>query len=138
MSSMNVFVSDKPFDLSLNLKATYDPNGVLLAIDVLSDSVALTKEMFVLKCKCRGRDGMTMSSIMESATIINHITGDPLVRVSVLYKAIISSFFVEWNLCGEDGMPMPIDGQSVNKLHDAVLKALARKWIRMTGSTKYV
>jgi len=131
---MSVFVSEETFDLVIYMLPRY-AGSVLLSVDILpDDSIPDTQ---TVTCKCKGRDAATMSTVMENATIINHVTGEPMVRVSVLYPQVILSFFTEWNLLAEDGSTTPITNHTVARLHDTVRKALAKKWLNMTGSKHY-
>jgi len=74
-----------------------------------------------------------MSKILENATIINHINGETLVRKSVFYRAIVLKFFKSWNLYDDKGVMVPIENHIISKMHDTLVRALAKKWLKVTG-----
>ena len=48
-----------------------------------------------------------MSNIIEEATIINSVTGNPLLRTSVLCKSIIVNFFSVIRIKDEENEELP-------------------------------
>jgi len=95
-----------------------------------------TEECHELICVCRGRDFDTMSRILEDATIINHITGNAMVRTRNLYRSIMCNFVKEWNLKDDKtGKSILINAENVGRLHDEIPRYIAREWLRRTGRT---
>ncbi|MGYP003434828672 len=128
---MSVFISDSPIELELHFKTKLNASGQLISVKIVEDNIdADTK---TLKCLVAGRDFDNMSRILENATIINHINGETLVRKSVFYRAIILKFFQSWNLYDENNQMIPIENHIVSKMHDTLVRALAKKWLRITS-----
>ena len=75
-----------------------------------------------------------MSNIIEDATIINSVTGNPLLRTSVLCKNIIINFFSVIKIKDGDNVETYYpDPQNVNMIRYELVKALSKKWLEMTG-----
>jgi hypothetical protein len=75
-----------------------------------------------------------MSSIIEDATIINSVTGNPLLRTSVLCKNIITSFFSVIKIKdGDNEETFYPDPHNVGLMRYELVKALSKKWLEMTG-----
>ena len=75
-----------------------------------------------------------MSNIIEEATIINSVTGNPLLRTSVLCKNIIASFFSVIRIKdGDSEETYYPDLNNVNMIRYELVKALSKKWLEMTG-----
>ena len=127
---MSIFVNEDTFDLSLSYVVHKDDNG-----NIISASVATPSDIGaeVLNCKVKGRDFDTMSKVMEDATIINHITGKPMVRSAVLCRLILTSFFVSWDAKDKKGAPKSITMESVGQVDYKIIRVLARRWLRLTG-----
>lgn len=131
---MSIFVDpNATFPVFLKYEDVHASNGAAVGIRILSDE-AEGDDVNVLVCDAAGRDFDTMSAIMEEATIINHISGKPMVRASVLCRHIALRFFKSWNLKEYDTENyLPIDAELIGKMHYNAVKALARKWLRVTG-----
>ena len=127
---MSVFISDDPFELVVYFKSTLNTSGQLISVVIYPDKTPDTQE---LKCWVSGRDFDNMSRILENASIINHINGETLVRKSVFYRSIILKFFKAWNLFDEQGKMVPIENHIVSKMHDTLIRALAKKWLKVTS-----
>jgi hypothetical protein len=75
-----------------------------------------------------------MSNIIEEATIINSVTGNPLLRTSVLCKNIITNFFSVIKIKEEDNVETYYpDPHNVSMIRYELVKALSKKWLEMTG-----
>jgi hypothetical protein len=88
-----------------------------------------------------------MSAIIEEATIINAVTGNPLLRTSVLCKLVIVSFFSTIKLIkkveeeNEEGEVVIVDNEeifypdksNVGQIRYELVKALTKKWLEATG-----
>jgi hypothetical protein len=83
-----------------------------------------------------------MSHIIEESTIINSVTGNPLLRTSVLCKMIVYTFFssiritskvlIDDELKEQTEVHYP-DINNVNYIRYELVKALAKKWLELTG-----
>jgi hypothetical protein len=131
---MSIFVDSRvTFPVKIRYASVYAPNGIAMGVRLLrEDEQAEGATDIILDAV--GRDYDTMSAIMEDATIVNHITGKPMVRSSVLCRLILLRFTKSWNVkeLGTDNY-IPVTSELVGRLHYNVAKALARKWLRLTG-----
>jgi len=128
---MSVFISKDPFEIEIYFRPIINASGQLISIIILPDNTKPDTQ--ILKCLVVGRDFDNMSRILESASIINHINGETLVRKSVFYRSIILKFFQAWNLYDENGNMVPIENHIVGKMHDTLIRALAKKWLKVTS-----
>ncbi len=93
-----------------------------------------TSEFKEIICNCKGRDFDTMSRVLEDSTIINHITGQPLIRTRNFYRGIVCNFVKNWNLKDEQtDKTIPITPDVVGQLHDEIPRAIARTWLKLTS-----
>jgi hypothetical protein len=127
---MSIFVSNQPFEIEIYFKPVVNANGQLIGVNILPESNLETQ---TLTCLVSGRDFDNMSKILENASIINHINGETLVRKSVFYRSIILKFFKSWNLYDENNQMIPIDNNTIGKMHDSLVRALAKKWLKITS-----
>jgi hypothetical protein len=77
-----------------------------------------------------------MSNIIEEATIINSVTGNPLLRTSILCKLIVSNFFSSVRVKDPDEEEVQVyypDTHSVSLMRYELVKALSKKWLEMTS-----
>lgn len=128
---MSVFISDETFELEVYFKSTLNADGQLVGLVILPDMSQTGAQ--ALKCLVVGRDFDNMSRILENSSIINHINGERLIRNSVYYRSIVLKFFKSWNLYDNNGNMIPIENHIISKMHDSLVRALAKKWLRMTS-----
>lgn len=126
---MSLFIDpNKTFDIRLKYRTT-EYFGVEF---VPNDSVEPDCQEII--CKCKGRDFDTMSRVLEDATIINHITGEQMVRTRNLYRGIMCGFIRQWNLVDEtSGNPLAITPEIIGKMNDDIPRTIARTWLKKTG-----
>ena len=106
---MSIFVNpEETFPIIIRFKIKNVVNEVITAVKILKPNEESDDDTVSLICDAKGRDFETMSNILEEATIINAVTGNPMVRTFVLCKLIILSFFSSWNL---KGMLGPFKGE---------------------------
>ena len=134
---MSIFVdASKRFELKLSCDIIKDVNGDVICYKINS------KGQSTISCDVKGRSFSEMSHIIEEATIINSVTGNPLLRTSVLCKLILSTFFssiritqlveVDEEIKEETEVYYP-DINNVNHIRYELVKALAKKWLELTG-----
>lgn len=128
---MSVFISKDPFEIEIYFQSIINASGQLVSVVILPDNTKPDTQ--TLKCLVAGRDFDNMSRILESASIINHINGETLVRKSVFYRSIVLKFFQAWNLYDEAGNMVPIENHIIGKMHDTLIRALAKKWLQVTS-----
>jgi hypothetical protein len=126
---MSIFVNQT---FQIELKFTYVLNkekkvtGVkILAPDAQGESV------YTITCDAVGKDFDTMSQILEDATVINHITGKPIVRNRVLCRLIILRFLK--NFKDGDQNDIAVTNENIGKIHYEIIRALARSWLNKTS-----
>jgi hypothetical protein len=126
---MSIFVdAGKRFELSLNCKIIKNDAGDILCYKIDPNGDCL------ISCDVKGRNFSDMSNIIEEATIINSVTGNPLLRTSVLCKNIVTNFFSVIKIKdGENEEVYYPDPQNVNLMRYELVKALSKKWLEMTS-----
>jgi len=131
---MSIFVDPQStFRLNLKFKEAYNEDGDSVGIIILPDDTE-DPDAFDCICETKGRDFENMSAVMEACTAINHTNGKPVIQISKFCKMIILRFFVSWNIyeSNESESAIPINSETVGKLHYKIVRALARKWLLMT------
>lgn len=126
---MSIFVdAGKRFELRLNCKIIKNELDEIICykIDPTGDCEII--------CDVKGRNFADMSNIIEESTIINSVTGNPLLRTSVLCKNILSSFFSVIKIKDGDNEEVYYpDPHNVNLMHYELVKGLSKKWLEMTS-----
>jgi len=132
---MSIFVNpEETFPVIIRFKIKNVVNEVITAVKILKPSEESDDDTISLICDAKGRDFETMSNILEEATIINAVTGNPMVRTFVLCKLIILSFFTTWNLKdAETGNIVPITSENIGKTRHEIVRALAQEWLKITS-----
>ena len=132
---MSIFVNpEETFPVIIRFKIKNVVNDVITAVKILKPNEESDDDTVSLICDAKGRDFETMSNILEEATIINAVTGNPMVRTFVLCKLIILSFFSSWNLKdAETGNVVPITSENIGKTRHEVVRALAQEWLKITS-----
>lgn len=132
---MSIFVNpEETFPVIIRFKIKNVVNDVITAVKILKPNEESDDDTVSLICDAKGRDFETMSNILEEATIINAVTGNPMVRTFVLCKLIILSFFSSWNLKdAETGNIVPITSENIGKTRHEIIRALAQEWLKITS-----
>ncbi len=132
---MSIFVNpEETFPIIIRFKIKNIVNEVITSVKILKPSEESDEDTISLICDAKGRDFETMSNILEEATIINAVTGNPMVRTFVLCKLIILSFFSSWNLRdAETGNIVPINSENIGKTRHEIVRALAQEWLKITS-----
>ena len=131
---MSIFVNpEETFPIVVKLKIKNEVDGVITSIKICKPEEE-GDDIISLICDAKGRDFETMSQILEEATIINAVTGNPMVRTYILCKLIILSFFKSWNLKdSETGNLIPINNDNIGKTSHEIVRALAQEWLKLTS-----
>jgi hypothetical protein len=132
---MSIFVNpEETFPVIIRFKIKNVVNDVITSVKILKPNEDSDDDTISLICDAKGRDFETMSNILEEATIINAVTGNPMVRTFVLCKLIILSFFSSWNLKdAETGNVVPITSENIGKTRHEIVRALAQEWLKITS-----
>jgi len=83
LNRMSLFVDQNPA-IEIRFKFRMIQDGGIEFLSAESD-----EECDEIICACKGRDFDTMSRVLEDSTIINHITGNAMVRTRNLYRGIV-------------------------------------------------
>jgi hypothetical protein len=131
---MSIFVNpQETFPVVVKFKVKNTVNDVITSVKIIKNDEE-DDESVSLICDAKGRDFETMSIILEEATIINAVTGNPMVRTYILCKLIILNFFKSWNLKdAETGDLIPINSENVEKTRHEIIRSLAQEWLRLTS-----
>lgn len=126
---MSIFVdAGKRFELRLNCNIIKDANGDVICYKFVNDGKC------EILCDVKGRNFADMSNIIEESTIINSVTGNPLLRTSVLCKNIIVNFFSVIKIKdGENEETYYPDPHNVNQMRYELVKNLSKKWLELTS-----
>jgi hypothetical protein len=139
---MSIFVDpSKRFELKLNFDEIKTENGDIVCYKFHDDGLC------TVSCDVKARNFADMSHIIEEATIINSVTGNPLLRTSVLCKLVVATFFSSIKLIirsqevDEKGKTTTSekeevfypDKNSVNNMRYELVKILTKKWLELTG-----
>ena len=132
---MSIFVNpEETFPVIIRFKIKNIVNDVVTSVKILKPTEESDDDTISLICDAKGRDFETMSNILEEATIINAVTGNPMVRTFVLCKLIVLSFFSSWNLKdAETGNIVPINNENIGKTRHEIIRALAQEWLKITS-----
>ena len=132
---MSIFVNpEETFPVIIRFKIKNVVNDVITSVKILKPNEDADDDTVSLICDAKGRDFETMSNILEEATIINAVTGNPMVRTFVLCRLIILSFFSSWNLKdAETGNVVPITSENIGKTRHEIVRALAQEWLKITS-----
>ncbi len=126
---MSIFVdAGKRFELKLNCNIIKNADGEILCYKIDP------KGKCEISCDVKGRNFSDMSNIIEESTIINSVTGNPLLRTSVLCKSIITTFFSVIKIIEDDNVETYYpDPHNVSMMRYELVKSLSKKWLEMTG-----
>jgi hypothetical protein len=115
-------------------------NPELFEIEIKYDCILESNQIIGIKCDekgehsvvflCQGRSVDEMSDILEESTIINHVTGRPMIRTKVFYKMVILKFM---NKIKEKDVVVDINDSNYSKIHYDVIKNAVKKWVAVTG-----
>jgi hypothetical protein len=126
---MGIFVNNNLFEIEIFYKEIFN-NGSSVSIKVLNQ---YEEGAYKIVCKAKGRDFETMSKILEESTILNSITGSPMLRVSQFYKLVVRNFIKEMKVYAETTENVEVTGENISNLYYDIVKNIAKKWMILTG-----
>jgi len=101
------------------------PNGLI------KFGIATQANSFTGKFIAKGPDFDIVSNALEEATFINHITGKPFIRTSVLYRQILLNAILRIEFPENDKLtPIIINSSEINSLNYNLAKLVCKKWLR--------
>jgi hypothetical protein len=126
---MGIFVNNNLFEIVIYYKEVLN-NGSSVSIKILNQ---YEEGAYKIVCKAKGRDFDTMSKILEESTILNSITGSPMLRISVFYKLVVRNFVKEMKVHAETTENVEITVENISNLYYDIVKSIAKKWMILTG-----
>ena len=139
MKFMDIFVNkNELFDITVPFVYIRDSKNKVTGVKIVFNK-DIEDDVFLMTINAKGRDFDTMSKVMEEASIINHITGKPVVRTRILYKAILDRFFISADIRkmakveGEEEKPVTIMLENFGQIYYDLVCFLVRKWLKTTS-----
>lgn len=126
---MGIFVNNNLFDIKIYYKEIYH-NDILVSVKILNN---YEDGAFTILCKAKGRDFETMSKILEESTILNSITGSPMLRISQFYKLVVRNFIKKMIISSEIDEEIDITAENINNMHYDIVKNISKNWMMITG-----
>ncbi len=129
---MNILIDkNRLFDIEIKGNSVVDSNGNYIGFDIADNGIVS------VIAKCTGRDFETMSSVIEEASIINSVTGKPLLRSKIFCKLIVSKFAKQIIITSEnDETYLSINSENLNNMPYDLVKGIAMKWLSFTDGRK--
>lgn len=127
---MDIFVSKETQKINLYCKSIFDQSGKFTKLKVNDDWDT------VIECDVLGRDFEKMSKVIEDSSIINSVTGKPMLRTSILCRSILIFFFKKVIVRKRDGSSeseIIISNDNINRMDYDIVKALSNKWLELTS-----
>jgi hypothetical protein len=125
---MSIFVSNEIYSFEFKCKKIFASNGSFSNYKISNDGDV------EISCKYVGRSFSKMSKVIEDASIINSVTGKPLLRTSILCKLVVSNFIK--SIIIKDGISeevIEVNSDNVNYMQYDIVKEIAKRWLEMTS-----
>lgn len=86
---------------------------------------------YTLKYTALGPEFELVSEILSNSSYINHITGEPFIVTSVLYREIIEKAIIYLNFDDNDDLEScDIKDIDINTLNYNLVKMISKNWIK--------
>ncbi len=125
---MSIFVSNEIYSFEFKCKKVFTNSGAFSNYRISNDGDV------EISCKYVGRSFSKMSKVIEDASIINSVTGKPLLRTSILCKLVVSNFIK--SIIINDGSSeevIEVNSDNVNYMQYDIVKEIAKRWLEMTS-----
>lgn len=125
---MSIFVSNEIYSFEFKCKKIFTSSGDFSNYRISNDGDV------EISCKYVGRSFSKMSKVIEDASIINSVTGKPLLRTSILCKLVVSNFIK--SIIIKDGISeevIEVNSDNVNYMQYDIVKEIAKRWLEMTS-----
>jgi len=101
------------------------PNGLI------KFGTAKDDNSFIAKYLAKGPDFNTVATCLEEATFINHITGKPFIRTSILYRQILLNAIIQIDFPDNDKLEsINISKTDINTMHYNMAKMICKNWLK--------
>jgi len=101
------------------------PNGLI------KFNTEKSNNSFTAKFLAKGPDFDIVSNALEEATFINHITGKPFIRTSVLYRQILLNAIIRVEFPDNEKLDaITIDNSAINSMNYNLAKLICKTWLR--------
>jgi hypothetical protein len=129
---MNILIDkNRVFDIEIKGNSVHDSNDNYIGFSIND------KGNVSVLAKCVGRDFETMSSVIEEASIINSVTGKPLLRSKIFCKLIVSKFVKQIIINSENDQTfLSVNSDTLNNMPYDLVKNIAMKWLSVTDGRK--
>ena len=140
----SIFIDSKAlFPIWIKFTPILNNSGKVIGAKVLPPD-AEGENVKVLMCFASGRDYDRYSKMLEEVSIINHITGDPVINARPYYILLATNFFSVWGVFAtleeaekaEETSFIPITEEAVKHTEFSVVRALGIKWIKTVTGAK--
>jgi len=87
--------------------------------------------IFTLKFLAKGPEFDIVSLALEESTYINHITGKPFIRSSVLYRQLFQTAVVDVDFPDNPNLnPIDVASSDLNKINYNLVKIIIKEWLK--------
>lgn len=125
---MSIFVDpNETFTIGMYYKELRNNNNELESIDVSEDFKDGYKK---ITTKFSQASADVFSKILEEATIVNHVSQEPIMRTRVLRDYVLSELMKSWDVVDDDGEVIPININTVGSLNIIVANYLFLNYIK--------
>lgn len=122
-----IYNSNDMFPFELQYSFIEHPNG-LCTIDTPREGNSYT-----LKYLALGPSFDLVASALEESTYINHITGAPFVRTSILYRTIFPLAIINVEFPDNDKLnSIDVAGTNINQINYNLIKMICKQWLKDT------
>jgi len=124
---MNQLIFENNDLFTFEVKYSYEQyeNG-LVKIDTQKEN-----NIFTLVFLAKGPEFDVVSLALEESTYINHITGKPFIRSSVLYKQLFQSVIVDVDFPDNPNLDhIDVPSADLSKINYNLVKIIIKEWLK--------
>jgi len=122
-----IYDNNDMFPFELQYSFVEHPNGLCI-IDTPKEGNTHT-----LKYLAHGPSFDIVASALEEATYINHITGSPFVRTSILYRTIFPLAIINVEFPGNDKLnSIDVVNMNISQINYNLIRMICKQWLKDT------
>ena len=95
--------------------------------DQVTEAALAGKTVQKIAVEIAGRDAHNLSRVLEDSSVVNRVTGNPMIRVSTFCRLVLLCFGRSWSASA------PFSSDYIARLPDTVLRGIVRRWLFETG-----